>query len=306
MLLLRSGLLFLLLSSGLGMATHVMASPESGHADKSQDKNVLVSIHPLALLVKTAWPHLVVTSLVPANQSPHDFSLRPSDLRKVANADSVVWLGNEFEPYLNKLMVKKDSQVDLSKSPETPEMHDEHDEHDEHGEHDEHDEHESHANHDPHLWLQPQQIPVLLASVQKELDLSAPVDFLRSYNAWLKQTHKSFENSKENGFVSFHDAFHYWVEYFNLKQLEIVTLNPEKPVGTRHVVEVRNILASGDAHCLFVEPQFQTRLLNKLTQGLSVKQVNIDPMASNYSINSEDFMGFYQELSQQFNRCLSL
>lgn len=289
MLLLRSALLFLLLSPLLAVGPTAMAEPD--HAHKAKVKNVLVSIHPLALLVKSAWPQLTVSSLVPANQSPHDFSLRPSDLSKVAQADSVVWLGSEFEPYLSKLMVKKGSQVDLSKGSESTEKHEEHDEH------------ESHANHDPHLWLQPQQIPVLLSTIQAQLNLAAPENFLLSYDAWLNQTQKDFKKSKEIGFVSFHDAFYYWVEFFNLKQLAIVTQNPEKPVGTRHVVKVRNILASGQASCLFVEPQFQTRLLNKLTQGLPVNQVKIDPMASKYSINSENFMGFYQGLSQQFKQC---
>ena len=146
---------------------------------------------------------------------------------------------------------------------------------------------------------------MLLKSIQAQLHLAAPKDFLRSYDSWLNQTQKNFKKSQDIGFVSFHDAFHYWVEFFNLKQLAIVTQNPEKPVGTRHVVNVRNILASGNASCLFVEPQFQTRLLNKLIKGLSVNQVKIDPMASKYPIASKNFMGFYEGLSQQFNECFS-
>jgi len=286
MFLLRSAILIVVLSFFSGVASMALATPKPmGSAHK-----VLVSVHPLALLVKSAWPHLDVTALVPANQSPHDFSLRPSDLRKVASADSVVWLGNEFEPYLNKLMVKKSSQVDLSQITESTEMQGAHSEHE---------------HHDPHLWLQPQQIPALLSLIQMELGLGSPQDFLTAYDEWLKQTQQVFERSKNKGFVSFHDAFHSWVEFFKLNQLDIVTLNPEKPVGTRHVVQVRNILASGKASCLFVEPQFQTRLLKKLTQGLSVEQVNIDPMASMYEVSGKNFLGFYQSLTQSFQQCLS-
>ncbi|MEY8205721.1 MAG: zinc ABC transporter substrate-binding protein, partial [Bermanella sp.] len=64
----------------------MLVLPSLSHAAQ----RVLVSVHPLALLVKSAWPQLEVSSLVPSNQSPHDFSLKPSDIRRVNEAAMVV------------------------------------------------------------------------------------------------------------------------------------------------------------------------------------------------------------------------
>jgi zinc transport system substrate-binding protein len=255
-------------------------------------QTVLVSVHPLALLVKSAWPTLNVTSLVASNQSPHDFSLKPSDMRRVVKADMVIWIGSDIEPFLVNLMRNKDRQIQLSHLVEEEKS----------GEHSE----GEHGHHEPHLWLQPDTIPSLLAVVQKHMGLPAPTEFLVQYTQWLKATELNFTDIQERGFISYHDAFHPWVEYFGLNQLDVVTHNPEKPVGTRHVVQVRNILESGAAQCVFVEPQFQGRLLDKLTQGLKVKRIKIDPLASSYQVESANFLSFYYELTAQFQRCLSL
>ncbi len=260
----------------------MLVLPMFAHASQK----VLVSVHPLALLVKSAWPQLEVSSLVPANQSPHDFSLKPSDIQKVKQADTVIWLGSEIEPFLEKLMSQKASQIQLSHS--VQEQH-----------------HSEHDHHEPHLWLQPDILVSLLSVIQKDMGLASPSVFLQAYQQWLINSEQVFAGLKTRGFVSYHDAFHPWVEYFALKQLDVVTHNPEKPVGTRHVVQVREILASGAAACIFVEPQFQGRLLKKLTQGLAVKRIKIDPLASLYEVEDANFLSFYNQLSKQFQLCLT-
>jgi len=120
-------------------------------------QQVLVSIHPIALLVKSAWPELKVSSLMKPNQSPHDFTLRPSDRKRIYHSRSVIWLGPKFEPYLEKVLGKQ-KQVNLGGLAEA--------EH--HGQHHDHDE-----AHDPHLWLNPKAIlPIIQKSKKSWLCLS--------------------------------------------------------------------------------------------------------------------------------------
>ncbi len=273
----------------------LLVLPTLGHASQTVSKKVLVSVHPLALLVKSAWPMLEVDALVPANQSPHDFSLKPSDMRKVHDADGVIWLGPEFEPFLVKLMDHKNNHIQLNGLLEE----------EAHSGAVSNEQFEEHEHHDPHLWLQPEVIPEILAVIQKKWSLPAPVVFLTQYQTWIAKANKSLKTLKSQGFISYHSAFDPWVEYFELNQLAVVTNNPEKPVGTRHVVQVRQILESGKARCMFVEPQFKGRLLKKLSQGLDVKTIKIDPLASLYKVEGANFMAFYDELLNQFQLCLN-
>ena len=275
----------------------VNSQAESGPASLQQGqqvKTVLVSIHPMALLVKTAWPELEVQTLVKANQSPHDFSLKPSHIKQVHQADAIIWLGSELEPYLEKVLSQNQNgskpQVDLTSF----------DSHSEHAAHS----HEHDAAHDPHLWLLPKQLRPMLEKIAVQLSLPEPKRFYKLYDAWLTVARFQMNDKTKMGFVSYHDAFAGWVDYFSLNQLAVVTNNPEKPVGTRHVLEVRNILASQKQACLLVEPQFQGRLLNKLQSGLDVRLVKIDPMASEFAVKGANFLDFYSQLLKQFSACL--
>lgn len=263
----------------------------------AEQKQVVVSVHPMALLVKSAWPELSVASLVPANQSPHDFALKPSHIQLLADADALVWLGEEFEPYLASL-AKRLHQVDLAQVNEDDHAHEaEHaaalHSHDHHGD-----------AHDPHLWLDPEGIEGFLVLIGRELNLPKPQAFLRALSTWQMRAQSELAPYREVGFVSYHDAFVYWVRDFQLNQVAMLAENPEKPIGTRHLLSVRQQLENGHAACVFKEPQFESRLLEKLVRGLDVPVVTIDPMASQFDLLSADFIGFYDQLLAQFLTCV--
>ena len=70
---------------------------------RAEVPRVLASIAPIhsltaAVMAGIGEPEL----LVPGNASDHDYALRPSDLRKIAGADLVVWVGSSLETYLEK------------------------------------------------------------------------------------------------------------------------------------------------------------------------------------------------------------
>lgn len=264
-------------------------------SEEKSAKTIMVSLHPLALLVKSAWPEANVVSLMPANQSPHDFSLKPSDIQRIADADGIVWSGPDFEPYLKDILKGK-AHLDLST---TLDFH----HHDEHF-HDHHDE-ESATVHDPHFWLNPLAIEPILNAIADRFQLGHGAEFRNQYQQWLAKAREKFTDKRDIGFVSFHDAYVDWNEYFGLNQLDKVTVSPEQPVGTRHMLHVREILASGDAACLFVEPQFKARLVERLTQGLSVKQVMIDPIASEFQVKNANFLQYYDQLLDRFITCFN-
>jgi zinc transport system substrate-binding protein len=276
----------------------------------AQSTQVLVSIHPVALLIKSAWPQLQVDTLMKANQSPHDFALKPSHHGVITQAQHVVWLGKDMEPYLANVLRAKTNVLDLSalfdlheQESSAPAHDDSESEHGANHEEDDHDAH-NHGDQDPHIWLNPGAIKDILAMVQKQLDLPAPDAFLAKYAAWQVQAQKSLTKNP-NGFISFHDAFHYWIKYFQLNQAAVLAIHPEQPIGTRHLLQVRELLEQGKVACLFVEPQFKASIVSKLQQGTHVPVVRIDPLASAFDVKKGQFLEFYQYLQQQFITCLT-
>src|SRR5690606_5339986 len=91
---------FLVLAVSLLASMPLLAQPQ-----------VLASIKPLQLIAAAitdgvSSPALLIT----ANQSPHDVTLRPSDVRKVAESDLLLWVGPQMETYLAGIMERFGSE----------------------------------------------------------------------------------------------------------------------------------------------------------------------------------------------------
>jgi zinc transport system substrate-binding protein len=141
---------------------------------------IVTSIKPVSMVVAAiAGDKAEIQQIVSSTASPHDFAMRPSDLKKIINADTVVWVGESLERFLEKPLEnagKEDSSIEWlaldgmalhnfakehHHEDESEEAHDDHDheahddhDHEEHGDHDHeaHDDHdhEAHGDHDEH------------------------------------------------------------------------------------------------------------------------------------------------------------
>jgi len=127
---------------------------------------VAVDIAPVHSLVARVMEGVGEPSLViPANASPHDHAMRPSEARALQEADVVFWIGEDLTPWMTKPLgsLAPDAQQISLLEIEGVNLHDyrdldgdhedeEHDDHDDHADdHDDHDDHaDDHDDHDDH------------------------------------------------------------------------------------------------------------------------------------------------------------
>ncbi len=83
-------------------ATSISALISFGPAN-ADGLNVVASIKPVHSLVagvmgNTGTPHLLLTG----SNSPHTYSMRPSDAEALSKADVVFWIGEELETFLER------------------------------------------------------------------------------------------------------------------------------------------------------------------------------------------------------------
>lgn len=89
------------------ISTALLTLPMMANAD------VLASVKPLGFITSSIANGVTDTQiLVPAGASPHDYSLKLSDVQKVKSADLVVWVGEDIDAFLAKPI----SQIDSKKS----------------------------------------------------------------------------------------------------------------------------------------------------------------------------------------------
>ena len=74
-----------------------------GTAAQRADAAVVTSLKPLGFIASAIADGVTETQvLLPDGASEHDYSLRPSDAKRLQNADLVVWIGPEMEAFMNK------------------------------------------------------------------------------------------------------------------------------------------------------------------------------------------------------------
>ena len=140
------------------------------NAFATETTGVISTIQPINSLVSAVIGNTGKTiSIIPAEQSPHDFKLKPSDVKVLQNSNIIFYVSNHLESSVTKVFKNLPKNIKLINLMEESginhlairdnaawELHDhhgdDHDDHDKHGKkHDDHDDHDKHGKkHDDH------------------------------------------------------------------------------------------------------------------------------------------------------------
>lgn len=245
--------------------------------------------------------------LLAANTSPHDYALRPSDVRRINQADLIIWFGPELEPFLDKILEGRDNVLTLSKIDDLPLREYQGDHHD----HDGHD----HGSHDPHFWMgvdTASQVAKAISAKLIEIDPSQQAAYqanLALFEARLRQQHNEIaaqlSKVKDQGYYVFHDAYGYFEEDYGLNQLGFFTVSPERKPGAKTLIAIRQALSKKQAKCVFSEPQYTPAVVESVTRNTDVNQGVLDPIGADIVVEAGGYFNFMQQMADSFEQCLS-
>ncbi|MBS0877230.1 MULTISPECIES: zinc ABC transporter substrate-binding protein ZnuA [unclassified Tatumella] len=308
----------------------LMALTCAGMLPVAAQSAVVTSIKPLGFIAAAIADGVTPVEVVlPDGASEHEYSLRPSDVKRIKNADLVVWVGPEMEAFMTRQLaaLPADKSLQLAALPAVHSqlMKGDEDDHDHH-EHQQHDHpegasaaensdsHHSHGEYNMHIWLSPQiaeasaiaihdKLLELMPNRRDKLDAN-----LESFKAGLVQTDKKIRAQltpvSHEGYFVFHDAYGYFESYFGLSPLGHFTVNPEIQPGAQRLHQIRTQLVEQKAVCVFAEPQFRPAVIDAVARGTSVRKGTLDPLGMNISISRDSYVTFLSQLSGQYASCL--
>ncbi|MCA6221064.1 zinc ABC transporter substrate-binding protein ZnuA [Photorhabdus antumapuensis] len=288
---------------------------------QSANADVVTSIRPLGFIAAAITDGVTDTQvLLPDGASPHDYALKPSDLKRMNQADLVVWVGPEMEIFLSKPLAKvpQNKQLVLAQLPTIKPLLRKNDEDlpesDQH-KHEEGHEHHSHGEYNMHIWLSPEIAKQVAQGIYDQLQARYPqkkaaLDVnLRKFNAQLAQTDKNIANIlklvRGKGYFVFHDAYGYFEQHYGLTPLGHFTINPEIQPGAQKLHHIRTQLVEQKAICIFAEPQFRPTVINAVAKDTGVRMGTLDPLGSRIVLDKDSYMKFITQLSEQYTGCLN-
>ncbi|TCO83758.1 zinc transport system substrate-binding protein [Plasticicumulans lactativorans] len=262
--------------------------------------------------------------LVSGRASEHDFSLRPSDMRAITEADLVLWIGPSLEGFMIRPLAAHPQvrAVALLDAPGIDtlapraggawEVH-EHGAHDDH-DHDDHDGAGHGAQVEPHIWLDPrnaQAITRAIAAALSERDPANGATYARNAEAQVARL-AALEDElaarlaplRGRPFVVFHDAYAYFERRFDLTAVGSITVSPERKPSAQRIQAIRQKIRDSGARCVFSEPQFDAALVATLVEDTGVHRGELDPTGTDAAGGADAYFTLLRRLAAALAGCL--
>jgi len=252
--------------------------------------NILTSIKPLQLIAAAVQDGVGVPEvLLPPGASPHNYALRPSDVRKVQSVELLYWIGPDMEGFLPRVLKGRSlPSVAVQDLPGLKLRRFAEDSHSHAEEADEHDHDHRPGSLDAHLWLSPVNARVIAAKIATDLSAADPANAPR-YQSNLKAFDERLDaldlrlKARLAGIAGkpyfvFHEAFDYFEDAYGLKHTGVFSVAAEVQPGAQHVAAMRSRLQEVGKTCVFSEPPLRPRLAETLVAGLPVKLAELDAL----------------------------
>ena len=257
--------------------------------------------------------------LLPPGASPHYFVLRPSDAKRLDNADLFYWIGPDLENFLPRLL-KQRSQPSVA-AQDLPDLHLQYFAEAHAHDHDhghaliEHDHAHQPGTVDAHLWLDPHNAELIAQRISADLSALDPENAahyaanLQAFSQALQEVDGQLKVElaplKNQPFFVFHEAFNYFEQAYGLAHTGVFAVSSEVQPGAKHVQQMRTRLQQAGAACVFSEPPLQPRLAQTLAAGLPVKLAELDALGVDIPVSAQGYTQLLRNLGAQFSACLS-
>ena len=277
----------------------------------SEPLNILTTIKPIHSLVSNLTrgikqPDLLISGI----QSPHDFQMKPSDRRKIASANIIIYVSDNIESYIPEIsntfskqqtVIALDRIAGIQQLP-TRSV-------DEHAGH-----HSHHAEFDGHIWLSIENAIVISRHLYNEFVKHDPENlsiYLQNRNLLLARLQQlktgitdKLKQLRQKPYLTFHDAFQYFESEFNLTGSHFVTSNPEHISGIQSIQRLKKLMQTENISCIYYEPPRIPKIIHTLKENTTARALPLDPVGTEFHAGENLYFELLDTIANQLSDCL--
>ncbi|MFQ5438249.1 MAG: metal ABC transporter solute-binding protein, Zn/Mn family [Paracoccaceae bacterium] len=282
----------------------------------ARELNVVVDIAPTrAIVAEVAGSGHGIVTLVPDGVSPHDFALRPSQVRALVKADLIVWMGPVATPGLRKIMTRPEfaaKALPLNRirgthlltvrraglnlvQPRSVGVESE--------------------RFDPHSWLDPENAVVWATAISAEFARTDPENaedyelaakaLTARINGVKSDIRAGLQSLPSLDFVQFHDGFQYFENAFGLVPLGMATAGDMEETSLKTIAALSALLKASGGACVFTANDREAARASMLLNIGNVRAGRIDPLGRNIVPGAFDYPTLLQSIADGFSACFS-
>jgi len=282
---------------------------------------VLVSIPPIHSLTMSimdgvATPELLLRGPV----SPHDYRMRPSDARKLYNAEVIVTVGPPLEWFLNRALKNLDNDVAVIRLLDDKQLlrlrlqSVDSRGHGGLASKDQDTNVDDSNKLDPHIWLNPRnamRITTIIADTLVAKDPENAARYAHNRDRTIERLQRldgeldaRLRPLGSHAYLVYHDALRYLQEHYGLRAAEVVTTSPGRAPGARRLRELRKTIRSANIRCAFREPQLPSPAIDQLLRDARVQVGTLDPLGTELAPGAQAYFQLMRRLAGTIADCL--
>ena len=267
-LLILTGLLTLTACGGNGVPPDVQAAPRL---------TVATSFYPIYIMTiniaKDVPGVRVVNVSPPVTGCLHDYQLNSADLRILAEAQVFVINGAGMESFLDKVIGQQPDLLLIDSSEGIPLLQT-----------------DSDGKPNPHLWVSVSDNILQVKNIGEglaELDPAYASLYRANAEAYAERLadlrtrmHEGLDDLPNRDIITFHEAFPYLAEEFNLNNLTVIQREPGTEPSPAELAKTIELVQNSPVKALFAEPQYDSQAADIIARETGLEVFILDPAAT--------------------------
>lgn len=263
---------------------------------------VVTSFNAMTEFVKAIGGDKVeISTIIPDGTEPHDFELKPENMKQLASAQVFVMNGLGMEPWSEKAIeaAKNDKLITVIASDGVEAIKNTDPE-----------EIEEHGDYDPHTWLSLKNTKIEVKNIKDALVKADPThkdyyeknytDYVAKLDALINKYEPQFSAAPHKNFVTGHAAFGYLCRDFGLEQNSVEDVFAEGEPNAAQMAELIEYSKEHNIKTIFAEEMASPDVSKTLAQEVGAKVETIYTMESN-----EDDKSYLERMDENLSKILA-
>lgn len=272
-------------------------SAESNKSIESNNKlTIVTSFYPMYIstlnIVKDIPDVEVINMTAPQTGCLHDYSLSTKDLKTLSSADIFVINGAGMESFLDDVIDEYSDLKIIEASNGISLIED--------------------TDHDvnPHVWVSISKNIEEVSNIAKELSAFDPnhaSEYEANADAYISklenlrtEMHAALDNVNNKDIITFHEAFPYFAEEFNLNIAGVIEVEPDSEPSAKEVENIISIINEKNIKALFTEPQYSSKIADTIAKETGASIYTLDPIVTG-DANEDAYDDYIIKMQENLN-----
>jgi len=265
-----------ILVSGCGQAKNISDQVSSNKPATEKKLTVLTSFYPIYIstinVTKNIEKVQVINMTKPQTGCLHDYQLTPEDLKTLEKADVFVINGAGMEAFIDKALKQQPDLKIIEASKGIELLKDDNDEE------------------NPHVWVSISNDILQVRNIAEHLSLidsaNAPKyksnaeEYIKKLEILKTKMHQNLDGVKNKNIITFHEAFPYFAQEFNLNIAAVIEREPGSEPSPKELEETINTVRDLKITALFAEPQYPAKAAETIARETGAKVYALDPVVT--------------------------